>query len=47
MDVRRFLDFVVASSADRVMFAESEGGAPLWVIDTKLLAGQPVFPQHR
>src|SRR5690349_18937506 len=41
MTIRRFLDFVVASTATSVTFSESEGGAPLWVVDTALLAGLP------
>jgi hypothetical protein len=41
MDVRRFLDFVVISSADNVSFAESEGSPPLWVVDRQRFAGQP------
>src|SRR5262245_48899587 len=41
MDIRRFLDFVVISSADSVSFAESEDSPPLWVVDRQLFAGQP------
>src|SRR5262249_40389724 len=41
MGATRFLDFVVDSSIDSIAFAEFEGGPPLWVIDTKLFAGQP------
>src|SRR5262245_3311589 len=41
MGVIQFLDFIVDSSADSIVFAEFEGGPPLWVIDTRLFAGQP------
>src|SRR5262245_59785168 len=41
MAIRQFLDFVIISTADSAIFAESRNSPPLWVIDRRLFAGQP------
>jgi hypothetical protein len=43
METRRFLDFVVISSADSLSIGESETSRPLWTIERRLFAGQPLL----